>query len=111
MATNRDTAEAIFAAYVTARKTSDVVFLSYGALAERIGRKGQGRLLAAPLDLVRELCQSRELPDLATVIVSQESLKDGTLMPAPNAAGKYGDWVGLRKEQARVMAFDWTSLL
>lgn len=111
MATNRETAEAIFASYVGLRKTTDIVFLSYGALAEMIGRKGQGRLLAAPLDLVREICRAQELPDIATVIVSKESLLDGTLMPAPNAVEKYNGWVGLRKEQAKVLAFDFQPAL
>lgn len=107
MPTNVEHAERIISAYIELRRTTDQVFLTYGQLADLIGRTGQQRLLGAPLDVVRELCKARGLPDIATVIVSKDSLTDGTLKPASEAIEKYNGWHGLRAEQARVMAWDW----
>jgi hypothetical protein len=78
-------------------------------MATAIGRPGQHRLLGAPLDAVRDLCKERGWPDIATVVVTKDSLVDGTLRPSPQALEKYGGWPGLREEQARVIAFDWSS--
>jgi hypothetical protein len=109
MASNSEHAESIIAAYTQLRRSTDCVFLTYGQLATLIGREGQHRLLAGPLDLVRELCKKRGLPDIATVVVSKDSLADGTLMPSPGALEKYNGWRGLREEQARVICWDWAN--
>ena len=85
--------------------------MSYGALAARVGRPGQHRLLGDPLDRVRGLCARRGLPDVAVMIVSKESLRDGTAEPSQKALEKYGGWPDLRKEQARVLAYDCNSFL
>ena len=108
MPSNLDHAESIIAAYIALRRSSDQVFVSYGQLATLIDRQGQHRLLGGPLDLVRELCERRGLPDIATVVVSRESLADGTIKPSAEAVVKYNGWNGLRAEQARVIAWDWS---
>ena len=110
MPTNRETAEAICVAFVAAAKGSDRVLWSYADLAIAIGRPGQHRLLGAPLDEVRRLCEERGWPDIATVVVTKDSLLDGSLRPSPQALEKYGGWPGLRQEQARVIAFDWSAV-
>jgi hypothetical protein len=109
MATNRKTAEVIVRAFIRGATTEDRLFWSYGDVAALIGRKGQGNLLGAPLDEVRRLCEERGWPDIATVVVTKNSLADGTLRPSPQALEKYGGWPGLRSEQARVITFDWFS--
>ena len=109
MATNREIAQQIIKAYVRSRQSSDSVFLSYGQMSGLIDRPGQQRLLGAPLDLVRDICHDMGIPDIATVVVGADSMKDGTVKPAEAALTKHGGWPGLRKEQARVIAFDWAT--
>ena len=110
MGANDDLAAQIVALYVDLRQNSDAVFLTYGNLAERLGRPGQQRLLGDPLDRVRQVCEARALPDIATVVVDQISLRDGTVKPSVKALDKYGGWPWLRAKQARVLSFDWHSV-
>lgn len=110
MATNEFWANRIFSEYVKLRQSSDKVFVTYGDLAELIGRQGEHRLLGAPLDLVRAICERADLPDVATVVVDQQSLRSGEIRPSPKALEKYGGWPGLRAEQGRVVAFDWDAV-
>ncbi|MCB4455801.1 hypothetical protein [Leisingera sp. McT4-56] len=110
MASNEYWANRIFNKYVKLRQSSDKVFVTYGDLAEMIGRQGEHRLLGAPLDLVRAICEKEKLPDIATVVIDQKSLKSGEMKPSPKALEKYGSWPGLRAEQARVLAFDWNTV-
>jgi hypothetical protein len=110
MTTNRETAETILAVFLAAARDSGRILWSYSDLATAIGRPGQHRLLGAPLDEVRRLCEEREWPDIATVVVTKDSLLDGTLRPSPQALEKYGGWPGLRRAQARVIEFDWSSV-
>jgi hypothetical protein len=86
------------------------VLWSYGDLATAIGRPGQHRLLGGPLDEVRTICGRNGWPDIATVVVTKDSLADGTLRPSPQAFEKYGGWPGLREEQARVLTFHWADI-
>jgi hypothetical protein len=86
------------------------VIWTYSDLAKAIDRKGQHRLLGGPLDILRDICRENGLPDVATVVVTKESLLDGTLMPSRQALEKYGGWHGLREEQARVISFNWSSV-
>ena len=85
MATNRETAEAIVAAFLAAARDTDRILWSYADLSTAIGRPGQHRLLGGPLDEVRRLCEERAWPDIATVVVTKDSLLDGTLRPSPQA--------------------------
>ena len=110
MATNRETAEAIVAAFLAAARDTDRILWSYADLSTAIGRPGQHRLLGGPLDEVRRFCEERAWPDIATVVVTKDSLLDGTLRPSPQALEKHGGWPGLRREQARVIEFDWSSV-
>jgi hypothetical protein len=110
MTTSRETAEAIIDAFLAAARDTGRILWSYADLATAIGRSGQHRLLGAPLDVVRDLCVNRGWPDIATVVVTKDSLVDGTLRPSPQALEKYGGWPELRREQARVIAFDWSSV-
>ncbi|WP_154665019.1 hypothetical protein [Leisingera daeponensis] len=110
MATNEYWANRIFSEYVKLRQSSAKVFVTYGDLAELIGRQGEQRLLGTPLDLVRAICEHANLPDIATVVVDQKSLKTGEIRPSPKALEKYGGWPGLRAEQGRVLAFDWAAV-
>ncbi|MFW8634373.1 hypothetical protein [Cribrihabitans pelagius] len=110
MATNEYWAKRIISEYVKLRQSSDKVLVTYGELAESIGRKGEHRLLGNPLDLVRAICEQANLPDVTTVVVDQQSLRTGEISPSPKALEKYGGWPGLRAAQARVLAFDWRSV-
>jgi hypothetical protein len=110
MATNRETAEALVAEFLRAARESGRVLWTYADLATAVGRPGQHRLLGAPLDEVRRICEEHGWPDIATVVVTKDSLLDGTLRPSPQAIDKYGGWPGLRREQARVLVFDWSSI-
>lgn len=107
MATNAEIAETIIETYVNLRRTGETVFVTYGTLADLIGRPGQQFLLGAPLDLVRDKCASRGMPDIASVIISQESLLNGSVAPSGKAQEKHGGWPGLREQQARVLAYNW----
>jgi alkylated DNA nucleotide flippase Atl1 len=108
MATNTELAVEILAAYVNVRKTGHQVVLTYGDMAKLIGRPGQQRILGGALDALRKYCEDLEIPDVATVVVNKESLLDGTLLPSQQALEKYGGWPGLRKQQAKVISFDWS---
>lgn len=107
MASNHEHAERIIQVYIEMRRTSEIVFISYKDLAIRIGRPGEHRLLGGSLDLVRDICRTRNIPDVATMVVSKNSLLDGTLQPSQDAVAKYGGWPELRQEQARAMAHHW----
>lgn len=108
MPTNQEWADEIIQVYIDLRcQENDIVFLTYKDLAIRLGRPGQERLLAGPLDIVREECQKRQIPDVATMVVSKESLVSGEVKPSTKAASKYNDWTSLRQEQARAISFDW----
>jgi hypothetical protein len=108
MATNSETAEAIIDAFLTEWRRGGRVLWSYGDMSTAIGRPGQQRLLGPPLDEVRRLCKERGWPDIATVVVTKESILDGTLRPSPQAIDKHGGWPGLRWQQARVIENDWS---
>lgn len=82
------------------------MFLTCKDLAVRIGRAGQERLLGDVLDRVRILCRDLGLRDVATMVVSKDSLAAGLAQPAQGSKEKYDGWRGLRAEQARVMTFD-----
>jgi hypothetical protein len=110
MASSRETAEVIIDVFLARAREKDRVLWSYGDLASAIGRPGQHRLLGGPLDEVRNLCKERGWPDIATVVVTKDSLLDGTLRPSPQAVEKYGGWPGLRHEQARAIDFDWAKV-
>lgn len=107
MPTNHDHAEAIIQTYATRRRNGGSVFMSYAEMADAIGRKGEHRLLGGPLDLVRDICVARGLPDIATVIVSKESLKSGACEPSKKAVEKYKGWPSLKAEQERVRNWNW----
>ncbi len=109
MATNTEVAQEFLKQFVEGTRHGRVLW-TYGDMAVANGRAGQHNLLGAPLDTLRDLCVEKDLPDIATVVVSKGSLTDGTLKPSPTAIDKYGGWPGLRKEQARVMTFDWTKV-
>lgn len=108
MATNEYWAKRILSEYVKLRQSSERVLVTYGDLAEIIGRKGEHRLLGSSLDLVRQICEQKNLPDVATAVVDVLSLKVGEIKPSAKVLEKYGGWPGLREEQARVLAFDWS---
>ncbi|KIC13809.1 hypothetical protein [Leisingera sp. ANG-Vp] len=110
MATNEYWAKRIILAYAELRQSSEQVFVSYGEMAELIGRKGEHRLLGAPLDLVRAICEQANLPDVATVVVDQKSLRSGEMKPSPKAMDKHSGWPGLRSEQGRVLAYNWSAV-
>ena len=110
MATNQETAEQVIKVFVKAATTESRIIWTYGDLATAIERPGEHRLLGAALDIVRQLCVERGIPDVATVVVSKTSLLDGTLKPTDSALNKYNGWQGLREEQAKVFQFDWLSL-
>ena len=107
MPSNMDHAEAIIESYIMHRRDGGSVFMTYSEIAEAIGRKGEHRLLGVPLDLVRESCAKRGLPDIATVIVSKASFKMGTFEPSQRAMAKYDGWPGLKAEQERVRNWIW----
>ena len=109
MATNTEIAQELYKQFVDGARLGRVL-LTYGDMAAAIGRAGQHRLLDAPLDALRELCVEKGLPDIATVVVSKDSLTDGMLKPSRKAIDKHGGWPGLRKEQATVMTVDWTKV-
>ena len=109
MATNRETAEAIVDVFLTRERDHGRILWSYGDLATALGRPGQHRLLGGALDELRQLCEERGWPDIATVVVTKDSILDGTLRPSPQAVEKYGGWPGLRREQARVIERNWSS--
>ena len=109
MGKNDDLAVRILQIYAEARTQEDVIFMTYGELANRLDKPGQHRLIGDPLDRVRILCEARQLPDIATVIVDKRSLESGKMKPSEKALEKYGGWDGLRKEQARVIAYEWSS--
>lgn len=75
-----------------------------------VGLPGQHRLLGGPLDAVRDLCAERGWPDISTMVVNKDTLSDGTLMPSQAAVEKHGGPLGLRREQAQVITFDWGKL-
>jgi hypothetical protein len=110
VATNHEIADAIIAAFRAEWKKGGRVLWSYSDMATAVGRPGQHRLLGAPLDEVRLICLRHGWPDIATVVVTQESILDGTLRPSPQALEKHGGWPGLRREQARVFVHDWSSI-
>ncbi|SLN48097.1 hypothetical protein TRL7639_02643 [Falsiruegeria litorea R37] len=110
MAGNEFWARKIIAAYVELRRTTEQIFITYGELADLIGRKGEHRLLGGALDLVRDRCCEMGVPDIATVVIDKESLKRGEMRPSPKAIDKYEGWQNLRAEQARVITFDWSAV-
>jgi hypothetical protein len=111
MASLDDMASQIIEAYAAAWVNENLAFLTYGDLAVRIGRAGQHRLLGAALDTVRQRCLELGIPDIATVIVDKKSLHGGVAKPSEAALKKYGGWPKLRKQQAAVISFDWSTWL
>ncbi|MFK7869906.1 MAG: hypothetical protein AB8B58_11765 [Roseobacter sp.] len=109
MPTNREWAAKILEQFVLGASEGRIVW-TYGDMATAIGRPGEHRLLGGPLDELRKYCQDLELPDLATVVVSKESLIDGRIEPSKQAFDKYDGWPQLRREQAKVFNFDWSTV-
>ncbi|WP_090110936.1 hypothetical protein [Limimaricola pyoseonensis] len=109
MASNAETAEQIIRIFAVVSVRENRVWMTYKALAEALGRPGQQRLLQGALDVVRDICRDRGLPDLAVCIVSEDSVKAGTLLPASGAIQKYGGIPAIRRAQAEVLCFDWAA--
>jgi hypothetical protein len=86
------------------------VWLTYGELAEHLGRPDQGNLLQQPLDRARELCRERDVPEAPVLVVSKDSVINGTLLPAEGAIEKYGGVRAIREEQTKVILYDWSKL-
>lgn len=103
----------IVAAAVTAGEPA----LTYSELARRLGMsKVNGQGLNSYLIEAAAICAEQGLPNVGTFIVSLESLQAGQPLPAE---GSFSDIfyakTGLAREdvpaeQARVLAYDWTSL-
>lgn len=91
--------------------------LTYSELSRRLGMaKVNGQGLASYLNEAAAICAEFGLPNVATLIVSKDSLDAGQPMPS---AGSYSDGFyarsGLTKddvaaEQQRVREFDWRSV-
>ena len=91
--------------------------ITYSELARRLGMaKVNGQGLASYLNEAAEICAEFGLPNVATLVVSKESLDAGTPMPS---AGSFSDGFYARSgltvetiaaEQDRVRAFDWLSV-
>ena len=103
-------AEAIFNVFVAHAKEGRLLW-TYGDMAEAIGRpRREARLLGRALDRVRDICAERGVPDCATMVVSQDEVKAGTLKPSPQALAKHQGWHGLREQQAQCLTFEWSSV-
>jgi hypothetical protein len=91
--------------------------LTYSELARRLGMaKVNGQGLSSYLNEAAAICAEHNLPNVAVMVVSQESLKAGAPMPSEGSFsdGFYAN-TGLTKdgvpaEQARVRDFDWGSV-
>ncbi len=91
--------------------------LTYSDLARRLGMsKVNGQGLSSYLNEAAAICAEHNLPNVGVMIVSQESLKLGTLMLSEGSFtdeffAKSGLTVeDVPAEQARVRAFDWHSV-
>ena len=90
--------------------------LTYSELARRLGMsKVNGQGLSSYLNEAAAICAEHGLPNVAVVVVSQDSMQRGAPMPS---AGSFTDGfyaaTGLAKEdipaeQLRVQTFDWLS--
>jgi hypothetical protein len=91
--------------------------LTYSELARRLGMsKVNGQGLSRYLNEAAAICQEQGLPNVAVMVVSQDSLRNGLPMPSE---GSFSDGfyaaTGLKKddipaEQERVRNFDWRSV-
>lgn len=82
-------------------------FWHYGELAKRLGRSGQGFIVAQALDDVGEWCAAQGLPDIAVMIVSKAKKQRGVMMPSDRALRKLGGAGEVLRMQQRVQGFDW----
>ena len=78
--------------------------------------KVNGQGLASYLNRAAEICKEQGLPNVSTLVVSKESLDQGTPMPS---SGSFSDGFyastgltrdGVVAEQDKVRAFDWRSV-
>jgi hypothetical protein len=91
--------------------------LTYSQLAQRLEMsKVNGQGLSSYLNEAAALCAEHGLPNVSVLVVSKDSLDRGAPMPSEGSFsdGFYAS-TGLTKadipaEQARVRAFDWTSV-
>ncbi len=91
--------------------------ITYSELARRLNMsKVNGQGLATYLNRAAEICAEHWLPNVATLVVSKDSMDRGAPMPSEGsfADGFYAR-TGLTRddiaaEQAKVRAFDWTSV-
>ena len=91
--------------------------LTYSELARRLGMsKVNGQGLSSYLNEAAAICAERGLPNVASMVVSKDSLERGAPMPSE---GSFSDGLyaatGLTRdtiaeEQARVRSFDWRSV-
>ena len=91
--------------------------ITYSELARRLGMsKVNGQGLASYLNRAAEICKEQGLPNVSTLVVSKESLDQGTPMPS---SGSFSDGFyastgltrdGVVAEQDKVRAFDWRSV-
>ena len=110
MASVADTAEQMLTLFVEMAVRDRRCVITYKDMAAKLGRKGQQNLLQQPLDRARELCRERGLPEFPVMVISQAALESGTLLPADGAIDKYGGVAEIRRLQAEVMQFDWSTL-
>ena len=89
--------------------------IGYRDLAERMGLPNPtGRGLRGMLDALTLTCLSNGWPDLATLVVTAESLRAGRPRPSRGVFDASGVWptnglteATIPQEQARARAFDW----
>ena len=91
--------------------------VTYSNLARRLGMaKVNGQGLSSYLNEAAAICAEHGLPNVAVLVVSQDSLKAGAPMPSTGSFtdGFYAktglDLENVPAEQDRVRAFDWKSV-
>ena len=107
-------AEQAIEVYAEDARRNGARLLTYTDMALMLGKSpSYARSMGPMLAALRQVCIARGLPDLCAVIVAS-----GTVMPSRKSFQTLsGTWCdtgldedGVRAEQARIFALDWTSL-
>jgi alkylated DNA nucleotide flippase Atl1 len=100
MASQAELAQDIFPVLVKAAHAKET--LTYGQVAERIGRSGQGRLISGSLQMLHNWAVTKKLPAITVIVVNAKSREIGSWL-----ANRISDPT---MERQTVFKFDWSKV-
>lgn len=96
-------------ALLRSRVDGEKMYLTYGELAEDMGRDRarDAEAVAGALDALSGWFRDMGLPDVTSVVIPQSNADSNLMLPSDKAVEELGGRAAAQAEAARVRDFDW----